>query len=65
MSYKFVHYYIYGYRTTVCVNPDIVQRLSVVHHLSVVFRCLCIHARAHVTLCMSVSRLCLGLSCHI
>ena len=65
MSYKFVRYYIYGYRTNVCANPDIVQRLSVVRRLSVVFLCLCIHACARVALGLSVSRLCPGLSLHV
>ena len=65
MSYKFVRYYIYVYRTNVCANPDIVRCLSVVRRLSVVFCCLCIYAHARVTLGLSVSRLCPGLSCHV
>ena len=65
MSYKFVRYYIYGYRTNVCVNLDIVQRMSVVRRLSVVFRCLCIHARVRIALGLSMSRLCPGLSRHM
>ena len=65
MSYKFVRCYIYGYRTNVCGNPDIVQRLSVVCRLSAVFRCLCIHARARITLGLSVSILCPGLYRHV
>ena len=65
MSYKFIRYYIYGYRTNVCENPDIVGRLSVVCRMSVVFCCLCIHVRARVALGLSVSRLCPDLYRHV
>ena len=65
MSYKFIRYYIYGYRTNVCANPNIVWRLSVVSRMSVVFCCLCIHTRARVTLCLSVSIMCHGLFRHM
>ena len=65
MSYKFVRYYIYVYRTNVCANPDIVRRLYVVRLLFVLFRCLCLHAREQLALGLTVSRLCPGLSRHV
>ena len=68
MSYKFIRYYIYDYRNNVVrirISSDVCQLYVVCLSSNIVFRCLCIHARARVTLGLSMSRLCPSLSCHM
>ena len=68
MSYKFLRYYIYGYRTNVVrilISSDVCPEYVVCLSSDIIFRFLCIHARARVTLGLCVSRLYPGLSHHV
>ena len=64
MSYKFVRYYIYGYRTNV-VRIRISSHVCPLYVVCILHSIVCAYTRERVTLGLSVSRLCPGLSRHV